>query len=54
MGFHYIEGGWPGSNPKDWIFSLLSGDKLKNSKLVLLDQPEAGIKGKTMPTSSPF
>ena len=20
FGFHYIEGGWPGSNPKDWQF----------------------------------
>lgn len=34
MGIHYIEGGWPGSNPKDKeYFELMKGKKLKNSKL---------------------
>ena len=34
LGIHYIEGGWPGSNPKDKdFFALMKGRKLKNSKL---------------------
>ncbi len=34
MGFHYIEGGWPGSNPKDLdFFSRIQGHKLKNARL---------------------
>lgn len=34
-GIHYIEGGWPGSNPKDMEFFLkMSKLKLKNSSLV--------------------
>ncbi len=34
MGFHYIEGGWPGSNPKDLdFFSSIRGHSLKNAKL---------------------
>ncbi|MFZ5631703.1 MAG: citramalate synthase [Bacillota bacterium] len=32
MGFHYIEGGWPGSNPKDMeFFRRMAGQPLKNS-----------------------
>ena len=32
--FHYIEGGWPGSNPKDLrFFEMAKGIKLKNSRL---------------------
>ncbi len=32
MGFHYIEGGWPGSNPKDMeFFRKISTMSLKNS-----------------------
>ncbi len=32
MGFHYIEGGWPGSNPKDMeFFKKIAGYPLKNS-----------------------
>jgi 2-isopropylmalate synthase len=32
--FHYIEGGWPGSNPKDIrFFELASAVKFKNSRL---------------------
>ncbi|NTW05605.1 MAG: citramalate synthase [Peptococcaceae bacterium] len=34
MGFHYIEGGWPGSNPKDMeFFSRISSHGLKHSLL---------------------
>ncbi len=34
LGVHYIEGGWPGSNPKDKeFFKAMQGKKLKNSKL---------------------
>ncbi len=34
FGVSYIEGGWPGSNPKDEEFFKLAKDKFKNSKLV--------------------
>jgi 2-isopropylmalate synthase len=35
LGVHYIEGGWPGSNPKDIEFFRRIGDvKLKNAKIV--------------------
>ena len=34
FGISYIEGGWPGSNPKDEEFFKLMKNKLKNSKLV--------------------
>jgi len=35
MGIHYIEGGWPGSNPKDMqFFDLAKRVKLKTSRLV--------------------
>ncbi len=34
LGVSFIEGGWPGSNPKDIeYFSLMSGTTLKNSRL---------------------
>ena len=34
LGIHYIEGGWPGSNPKDReFFEKVSRLKLKNSKI---------------------
>ncbi|MFA5060301.1 MAG: citramalate synthase [Candidatus Omnitrophota bacterium] len=34
LGIHYIEGGWPGSNPKDKeFFALMKKHKLKNSVL---------------------
>lgn len=34
LGLHYIEGGWPGSNPKDTeFFARASSVKLRNSKL---------------------
>lgn len=32
MGFHYIEGGWPGSNPKDMeFFDRIKGHQFKNA-----------------------
>jgi 2-isopropylmalate synthase len=36
LGIHYIEGGWPGSNPKDELFFARAHKelKLKNAKLV--------------------
>jgi 2-isopropylmalate synthase len=35
MGIHYIEGGWPGSNPKDMqFFDLAKRVKLKTARLV--------------------
>jgi 2-isopropylmalate synthase len=35
LGIHYIEGGWPGSNPKDMEFYLrMNKSRLKNAKLV--------------------
>lgn len=35
LGFHYIEGGWPGSNPKDIeYFNKVQELKLKNAKIV--------------------
>ena len=34
MGFHYIEGGWPGSNPKDLeFFSRIRGYALKHARV---------------------
>ncbi len=35
IGFHYIEGGWPGSNPKDLdFFRAIQSHTLKNARLV--------------------
>ncbi len=35
LGFHYIEGGWPGSNPKDEEFFQRAGElKLQHARLV--------------------
>ncbi|MFH1338619.1 MAG: citramalate synthase, partial [Candidatus Omnitrophota bacterium] len=35
LGVHYIEGGWPGSNPKDMEFYLkMAKSRLKNARLV--------------------
>ena len=46
LGVHYIEGGWPGSNPKDKeYFELMKVRKLKNSKLVAFGSTRrSGIK----------
>src|SRR3989338_1324925 len=35
LGFHFIEGGWPGANPKDIdFFDEIQKVKLKNSEVV--------------------
>jgi len=46
MGVHYIEGGWPGSNPKDKeFFALARGKKFKNAKIAAFGSTRrAGIK----------
>ena len=34
LGFHYIEGGWPGSNPKDMaFFELIKNHRLNNARI---------------------
>src|SRR5882672_3958120 len=34
FGVHYVEGGWPGSNPKDMeFFTAVAGRKFKNTKI---------------------
>jgi 2-isopropylmalate synthase len=34
VGFHYIEGGWPGSNPRDMqFFEIAKKEKFKNARL---------------------
>jgi 2-isopropylmalate synthase len=45
MGFHYIEGGWPGSNPKDLdFFNAIRGHNIKYSKLAAFGSTrKAGI-----------
>lgn len=46
LGVHYIEGGWPGSNPKDEeFFKLMQNKKLKSAKLAAFGSTRrAGIK----------
>ncbi len=46
LGIHYIEGGWPGSNPKDReFFKVMKKRKLKNSILAAFGSTRrAGIK----------
>ncbi len=46
LGVHYIEGGWPGSNPKDKeYFESMKSQKLKNAKLAAFGSTRrAGIK----------
>ncbi len=46
LGVHYIEGGWPGSNPKDKeYFEVMKTCKLKNAKLAAFGSTRrAGIK----------
>ena len=46
LGIHYIEGGWPGSNPKDMDFFLkMSKKNLKNSSLAAFGSTrKAGVK----------
>ena len=34
FGVHYVEGGWPGSNPKDMeFFTAVAGRKFKHTKI---------------------
>ncbi|MBF0485036.1 MAG: citramalate synthase [Candidatus Omnitrophica bacterium] len=51
IGVHYIEGGWPGSNPKDKeFFKLMQGVKLKNARLAAFSSTRrAGMKAKDDP-----
>ncbi|MCM8796227.1 MAG: citramalate synthase [Candidatus Omnitrophica bacterium] len=48
LGIHYIEGGWPGANPKDMEFYLkMSQRRLKSAQLVAFGstrRPEMGAK----------
>jgi len=46
LGIHFIEGGWPGANPKDMdFFRKAKGLKLKNSELVAFGSTRhAGVK----------
>ncbi|MFH1387595.1 MAG: citramalate synthase [bacterium] len=46
LGIHYIEGGWPGSNPKDIeFFKAIKDVKLKHAKVVAFSSTRrAGIK----------
>jgi len=37
LGIHYIEGGWPGSNPKDELFFSRAKKELKSLVKVLED-----------------
>jgi 2-isopropylmalate synthase len=46
MGFHYIEGGWPGSNPKDArFFEMAKAQSFKNARLTAFGSTcKAGIR----------
>jgi 2-isopropylmalate synthase len=46
MGFHYIEGGWPGSNPKDVrFFEMAKGHTFKNARLTAFGSTrKAGVR----------
>jgi len=48
LGIHYIEGGWPGSNPKDMEFFIkMSKKNLKNAQLVAFGstrRPQSQVK----------
>ncbi|MDZ4185285.1 MAG: hypothetical protein U1D97_09935 [Desulfuromonadales bacterium] len=42
LGVHYIEGGWPGSNPKDIaFFKEIRSVKLKQAKIAAFGSPVA-------------
>ena len=55
MGFPYIEGGWPGSNPKDVrFFELAKGVKFQNARLTAFGSTAVPICGwRNVPTSRP-
>ncbi|MBI5887742.1 MAG: citramalate synthase [Deltaproteobacteria bacterium] len=48
IGMHYIEGGWPGSNPRDIeFFKAMRSRKLKNAKLAAFGSTRrSGVKAK--------
>jgi len=48
LGIHYIEGGWPGSNPRDiQFFKEMQNVKLYNARLVAFGSTKrAGAKAK--------
>ena len=51
LGIHYIEGGWPGSNPKDLaFFERMKGEKLRRTKLAAFGST---AKSKTSPGKDP-
>src|SRR3972149_949141 len=52
LGMHYIEGGWPGSNPRDIeFFKAMAGEKLSNSTLVSFGSTRrAGVKAHSAAT----
>ena len=52
LGIDYIEGGWPGANPKDTeFFARARNLKLKNSVLVAFGSTAQG--GRQQPTKTP-
>ena len=55
LGVHYIEGGWPGSNPKDVEFFVRAQSlKLQHARLVAFGSTRhAGGETDTTPTSAP-
>ena len=51
MGFHYIEGGWPGSNPKDVrFFEMAKGVSFRHSRLTAFGSTrKPGIRAENCP-----
>src|SRR5438445_6121793 len=56
LGIHYIEGGWPGSNPKDLrFFRRMQDVNLKHAKLAAFSMTRrAGARPRTTPTCRPL
>ena len=55
LGMHYIEGGWPGSNPRDIeFFKVMAREKLSNSTLVSFGSTRrAGVKAHSLTSGNP-
>ena len=51
MGFHYIEGGWPGSNPKDVrFFEMAKGHAFRHARLTAFGSTrQAGHPARKLP-----
>jgi 2-isopropylmalate synthase len=51
LGFHYIEGGWPGSNPKDArFFEMAKGQHFRNARLTAFGSTrKAGVRSEECP-----